>query len=48
RLQLTREPRPLPKLRLNPAVRSVFDFAFDDIVIEDYNPHPVIKAPIAV
>jgi thymidylate synthase len=48
RLQLTREPRSLPKLRLNPAVRSLFDFSYDDIVIEGYEPHPAIKAPVAV
>ncbi|MFD1702708.1 thymidylate synthase [Methylopila henanensis] len=48
REQLAREPRPLPKLRLNAAVRSVFDVRFDDIVFEGYDPHPAIKAPVAV
>jgi thymidylate synthase len=48
RLQLTRTPRTLPQLRLNPAVRSLFDFAYDDIVIEGYDPEPAIKAPVAV
>jgi thymidylate synthase len=48
RLQLSREPRALPTLRLNPNVRSLFDFTFDDIVFENYDPHPLIKAPVAV
>ena len=48
RLQLTREPRPLPTMRLNPEVRSIFDFRFEDFTLEDYNPHPHISAPVAV
>ena len=48
REQLSREPRALPKLRLDPAVRDVFAFRFDDIAIEGYDPHPAIRAPVAV
>ena len=48
RLQLGREPRPLPRLELSPEVRSVFDYVYDDVRIVGYDPHPAIKAPIAV
>ena len=46
--QLTREPRPLPSMRLNPEKTSLFDFEFDDFELLNYDPHPSIKAPVAV
>ena len=48
RLQLQREPKPLPRMRLNPDVRSIFDFTYPDFELTGYDPHPHIKAPIAV
>ena len=48
KLQLTRESRPLPVMKLNPAVRNIRDFQFEDFVLTGYDPHPAIKAPIAV
>lgn len=48
KLQLSREPRPLPHLRLNPEVKDLFGFCYDDFTIEGYDPHPHIKAEVAV
>ncbi|RIK98510.1 MAG: thymidylate synthase [Proteobacteria bacterium] len=48
RLQLTRAPRPLPVMRLNPAVTDIFAFAYEDFALEGYDPHPHIKAEVAV
>jgi thymidylate synthase len=48
KLQLTRQPYPLPQLKLNPAVKSVFDFDYQDFTLENYQHHPTIKADIAV
>ena len=48
KLQLSREPRPLPQMKLNPAIKSLFDFTFEDFELMNYDPHPGIKAPIAV
>ncbi len=48
RLQLSRDPRPLPKMRINPEIGSIFDFVYGDFVLEGYDPHPHIKAEVAV
>jgi len=48
REQLSRQPRLLPTMRLNPAVKSLFDFRYEDFTLENYDPHPAIRAPVAV
>lgn len=48
RLQLTREPRPLPKMVINPDVKNIFDFKYSDFTLEGYDPHPHIKAEVSV
>ena len=48
RLQLSRDFRPLPQMKINPAVKSLFDFRFEDFTLENYDPHPHIKAQVAV
>jgi thymidylate synthase len=47
-LQLTRKPFPLPAMKLNPAIKNIFDFNFEDFTLENYQAHPAIKAPVAV
>lgn len=48
RLQLTRDPRPLPRMTLNPEVKSIFDFRYEDFTLSDYNPHPHIAGKVSV
>jgi thymidylate synthase len=48
RLQITREPRPLPRVRLNPDIKNIFNFGFKDFVLEEYDPYPNIKADVGI
>jgi len=46
--QLSRPPRPLPTIKINPAVKDIFSFTYEDFTLENYDPHPPIKAQISV
>ena len=48
KLQLSRDPRPMPQMRINPEVKDIFDFQYEDFTLENYDPHPHIKAEVAV
>lgn len=48
KLQLSRQPFPLPQMKINPAVKNIFDFTYEDFTLENYQSHPAIKAPVAV
>ena len=48
KLQLSRQIRPLPTMKINPEVKDIFDFKYEDFTLENYDPHPGIKAPIAI
>jgi thymidylate synthase len=48
KLQLSRDLRPLPQMKINPAVKNIFEFQFSDFELVNYDPHPHIKAPVAV
>jgi len=48
KLQLSREPRPIPQMKINPEVKTIFDFKYEDFSLENYQPHPHIKAKVAV
>ena len=48
KLQLTREPRPLPQMKINPDVKSIFDYQYEDFELVNYNPHPHIAGKVSV
>jgi len=48
KLQLSREPRELPKMLINPKIKNIFDFTYEDFSLQDYNPHPHIKGIVSV
>ena len=48
KLQLSRDTRPLPKMEINPEIKSIFDFKFEDFTLVDYDPHPHIKGAVAI